>query len=176
MNVIDELKKRRKKVALISGDGNDTTRQVGGLLGIDECHGSMLPLDKAEFVRSARRQGLNVAMVGDGVNDVPALAAANLGIAVHAGHRIGMEASGITLMGNDPKQILIFEQLADQVSAYDPAESGFYLSLQRHQYSNCHERAVKSPGGRNRHADEQFERYWEYPLPHPAGVQKAEKN
>ena len=117
MDVIDELKKRKKKVALISGDGNHTTRQVGGLLGIDECHGSMLPLDKAEFVRSARRQGLNVAMVGDGVNDVPALAAANLGIAVHAGHRIGTKASEITLMGNDPKQILIFDQLADQVKS-----------------------------------------------------------
>ena len=116
MKVIDALKKRKIKVALISGDGNNTTRQVGGLLGIDECHGSMLPPDKAEFVRSARRQGLNVAMVGDGVNDVPALAAANIGIAVHAGHRIGTKASGITLMGNDPKQILIFEQLADQVS------------------------------------------------------------
>jgi heavy metal translocating P-type ATPase len=114
--VIQNLKNRRMKLALISGDGQQTTRMIGNVVGISECHGSMLPENKSEFVNALRDQGHCVAMVGDGVNDVPALAAADLGIAVHSGHRIGMEASGITLMGNDPAQILTFSGLASHVS------------------------------------------------------------
>jgi heavy metal translocating P-type ATPase len=114
--VIQDLKDRGMKLALISGDGQRTTRMIGNLVGISECRGSMLPENKAEFVNTLRDQGYCVAMVGDGVNDVPALASADLGIAVHSGHRIGMEASGITLMGNDPAQILTFSTLATHVS------------------------------------------------------------
>jgi heavy metal translocating P-type ATPase len=114
--VIQDLKDRGKKLALISGDGQRTTRMIGDLVGISECRGGMLPENKAEFVNALRNRGHLVAMVGDGVNDVPALASADLGIAVHSGHRIGMEASGITLMGNDPAQILTFSALASHVS------------------------------------------------------------
>jgi len=114
--VIQDLKNRRMKLALISGDGQRTTRMIGNVVGISECHGSMLPENKSEFVNALQDQGYCVAMVGDGVNDVPALASADLGIAVHSGHRIGMEASGITLMGNDPAQILTFSGLASHVS------------------------------------------------------------
>ena len=114
--VADALKQKKMRLALVSGDGEQTTRTVGDIIGITECHGSMLPDGKSAFVESLKRQGHTVAMVGDGVNDVPALAAADLGIAVHSGTRIGIEASGITLMGNDPKQILAFEQLACHVS------------------------------------------------------------
>ncbi len=114
--VIQDLKDRGMQLALISGDAEGTTRTIGKLVGISECHGSMLPEDKSDFVNTLRDQGHCVAMVGDGVNDVPALASADLGIAVHSGHRIGMEASGITLMGNDPVQILTFSALASHVS------------------------------------------------------------
>ena len=76
----------------------------------------MQPENKSEFINTLQEQGYCVAMVGDGVNDVPALASADLGIAVHSGHRIGMEASGITLMGNDPAQMLTFSELASHVS------------------------------------------------------------
>jgi len=114
--VADTLKQRDIRLAIVSGDGEQTTRTVGDIVGITDCHGSMLPDDKSAFVEKLKRQGHTVAMVGDGVNDVPALAAADLGIAVHSGPRIGIEASGITLMGNDPKQILAFEQLAHHVS------------------------------------------------------------
>ena len=114
--VIQDLKNRRMKLALISGDGQRTTRMIGNVVGISECYGSMLPENKSEFVNTLRDQGHCVAMVGDGVNDVPALASADLGIAVHSGHQIGMEASGITLMGNDPAQILTFSGLASHVS------------------------------------------------------------
>lgn len=114
--VIQDLKDRGMRLALISGDGPRATRAIGTLVGISECHGSMLPENKSEFVDTLQAQGHGVAMVGDGVNDVPALASADLGIAVHSGHRIGMEASGITLMGNDPAQILTFAALAVHVS------------------------------------------------------------
>ena len=114
--VIQDLKDRGMKLALISGDGQGTTRMIGNLVGISECHGSMLPENKSEFVTTLRDQGHLVAMVGDGVNDVPALASADLGIALHSGYRIGMEASGITLMGNDPAQIRTFSALAAHVS------------------------------------------------------------
>jgi P-type E1-E2 ATPase len=76
----------------------------------------MLPEDKAAFIQAQRNRGSCVAMVGDGINDVPALASADLGIAVHSAHRIGTEASAITLMGNDPAQIETFKLLAIQVN------------------------------------------------------------
>ena len=114
--VIQNLKDRGMTLALISGDGQQTTRMIGDLVGIPECHGGMLPENKATFVNTLQDRGHMVAMVGDGINDVPALASADLGIAVHSGHRIGMEASGITLMGNDPAQILTFSGLALHVS------------------------------------------------------------
>jgi len=114
--VIQQLKDRDIKLALISGDSQQTTAMIGDLVGISENHGSMLPENKAQYVNTLRNQGYWVAMVGDGVNDVPALASADLGIAVHSGHRIGMEASGITLMGNDPAQILTFAALAAHVT------------------------------------------------------------
>jgi len=114
--VIRNLKEQGMKYALISGDGQQTTQKIGHIVGISECQGDMQPDNKSEFINTWRDQGYFVAMVGDGVNDVPALASADLGIAVHSGHRIGMEASGITLMGNDPAQILTFFELAQHVS------------------------------------------------------------
>jgi len=114
--VIRHLKEQGIKLALISGDGQQTTQKIGNIVGISECQGAMPPENKSEFINTLREQGYSVAMVGDGVNDVPALASADLGIAVHSGHRIGMEASGITLMGNDPAQILTFSKLASHVS------------------------------------------------------------
>ena len=114
--VIQHLKDRGINLALISGDGQDVTRQTGRAVGISDCRGSLLPENKAEFIDKLRAQGHRVAMVGDGVNDVPALASADLGIAVHSANRIGKEASAITLMGNDPSQILTFEHLARQTS------------------------------------------------------------
>ena len=115
-SVIRHLKEDGVKIALISGDSQQTTRKIGDILGIPESHGGMLPENKATFINTLRHQGYCVAMVGDGVNDVPALASADLGIAVHSGHRIGMEASGITLMGNDPAQIQTFSTLSSHVS------------------------------------------------------------
>ena len=114
--VVNAMNRKGLKLAIVSGDGVQTTRSVGALVNVTECHGGMLPDDKSAYIENLKRQGYSVAMIGDGVNDVPALAAADLGIAVHAGRQIGVEASGITLMGNDPKQILTFQKLAYQIS------------------------------------------------------------
>jgi len=114
--IISHMQQQGLQLALISGDSQATTETVGNHLGISDCHGNMLPEDKADFIKSKRNQGSYVAMVGDGINDIPALASADLGIAVHSAHRIGTEASAITLMGNDPAQIETFTMLAFQVN------------------------------------------------------------
>ena len=114
--VISQMQKQGFNLALISGDSQATTDAVGHKLNLSDCHGDMLPEDKAAFIQTRQNQGSCVAMVGDGINDVPALASANLGIAVHSAHRIGTEASGITLMGNEPAQIETFKRLAFQVN------------------------------------------------------------
>ncbi len=114
--VISQMQKQGIKLALISGDSQATTDVVGYKLGLSDCYGNMLPEDKAAFIQGLRKQGACVAMVGDGINDVPALASADLGIAVHSAHRIGTEASGITLMGNEPARIETFKTLAFRVN------------------------------------------------------------
>jgi len=114
--LVAELKRRGLKVSLISGDGEGSTRLVGERLGISDCQGGMRPAEKAAFVNAVKAGGDVTAMVGDGINDVPALASADLGIAVHSGRRIGKEASAVTLMGNQPGQILDFWSLAGRVT------------------------------------------------------------
>ncbi|MDZ7833493.1 MAG: cation-translocating P-type ATPase [Desulfobacterales bacterium] len=114
--LVQALKNKNIAVSLISGDGGPATRRVARELGITDAHGGMRPEEKAEFVNSMKNKGFQVAMVGDGVNDLPALASADLGIAVHSGRQIGREASAITLMGNEPRQILYFYALAGNVT------------------------------------------------------------
>jgi heavy metal translocating P-type ATPase len=114
--IISHMQQQGLKLALISGDSQTTTDAVGHKLGLFDCHGDMLPEEKANFIKARRKQGACVAMVGDGINDVPALASADLGIAVHSAYRIGTEASAITLMGNDPAQIKTFKTLASKVN------------------------------------------------------------
>jgi heavy metal translocating P-type ATPase len=114
--LVTNLKERGAYVSLISGDGEQAALYVGTILGIPICRGGMKPVDKAAFVDNARKQAGPVAMVGDGVNDVPALAASDLGIAVPSGRRIGNEASAITLMKSEPGQIMEFYGLAARVT------------------------------------------------------------
>ena len=106
------------ETAVISGDGDETTRQVGMHLGIATARGDMLPGDKARFVEGIKQNGRQVAMMGDGVNDAPAMASANLAFAVYAeGNRVGRDAADVTLMKGDPGQALSFFTLARRVNA-----------------------------------------------------------
>jgi Cu2+-exporting ATPase len=106
------LQERGVKVAMITGDARQVAEAVGRDLGIDEVFAEVLPQDKDKKVTELQERGLQVAMVGDGVNDSPALARAEVGIAIGAGTDVAMESAGVVLAGNDPRAVLSMIELS----------------------------------------------------------------
>jgi Cu+-exporting ATPase len=98
---IQALRKENVRVVMLTGDGKTTAQAVGKELGIDEVIADVLPQDKSLVVQRLKSEGRIVAMAGDGVNDAPALAAAEVGIAMGTGTDVAMESSGITLLKGD---------------------------------------------------------------------------
>jgi heavy metal translocating P-type ATPase len=115
-SAIEELHRRGCRLSLISGDGDRTTRTIGEKVGIRRCHGGRFPRDKADYVAKLQRRGFKVTMVGDGINDAPALVQADLSMAVHSGGPLSKEAADITLMRAEPAQIIEFLDFAGQVN------------------------------------------------------------
>src|SRR3989344_3541434 len=106
LQAIQELKALGVKTSMITGDSDDVAKWVSQELGIDEFFARVLPDKKSEKVRELQKGGLKVAMVGDGINDAPALTQADLGIAIGAGTNVAIESAGIILVRNDPRDIV----------------------------------------------------------------------
>ena len=102
---VKALKEMGLKVAMITGDNEDTARAMGTTLGIDRVLAEVLPGEKAREINRLMAQGEIVAMVGDGINDAPALSAADIGIAIGAGTDVAIEASDITLIRDDLRAV-----------------------------------------------------------------------
>jgi len=109
---IAALRKANVRVVMLTGDGKTTAQAVGRELGIDEVVAEVLPEDKASVVQRLKTEGRVVAMAGDGVNDAPALAAADVGIAMGTGTDVAMESSGVTLLHGDLMGIVKARQLS----------------------------------------------------------------
>jgi Cu2+-exporting ATPase len=103
---VDELHRLGVRVAMITGDSQAVADSVAGRLGIDEVAAQVLPADKAAAVARFQAGGRKVAMVGDGVNDAPALVQADVGIAIGAGTDVAVEAAGIVLVRSDPRDVV----------------------------------------------------------------------
>ncbi|NMZ04075.1 copper-translocating P-type ATPase [Pseudomonas proteolytica] len=104
LQAVQQLKARHISSHLLTGDNRGSARVVAQALGIDDVHAEVLPADKAATVAELKKTGV-VAMVGDGINDAPALAAADIGIAMGGGTDVAMHAAGITLMRGDPRLV-----------------------------------------------------------------------
>ena len=115
-DTVEKLQNEGYHTVLVSGDGADTTRAVANMLGIQQKHGGKLPGDKANLIQDMQKKGKAVAMVGDGINDAPALVQSDLAVAVHSGSHLGEEAADITLMQGNPRQIVDCLDLAKQVN------------------------------------------------------------
>ncbi|CAN7328623.1 heavy metal translocating P-type ATPase [Rhizobacter sp. LjRoot28] len=104
-DAVARLQRLGVQTVMLTGDNLGSAQVAARELGIDEVRANVLPADKAEAVRALRGAGRVVAMVGDGINDAPALAAADVGIAMSTGTDVAMETAGITLMRGDPRLV-----------------------------------------------------------------------
>jgi Cu2+-exporting ATPase len=109
---VEELHGLGVRVAMITGDARQVAEAVGGSLAIDDVRAEVLPDDKERVVADLQHGGASVAMVGDGVNDAPALARADVGIAIGAGTDVAIESAGVVLASDDPRGVVSVRRLS----------------------------------------------------------------
>ena len=102
---VSELKAMGIKVYLLTGDNKRAAEYTGGMIGADQVISEVLPGDKADVIASLQKEGRKVMMVGDGINDAPALTQANVGVAIGSGSDIAVESGDVVLMRSDPSDI-----------------------------------------------------------------------
>ena len=124
-STIDALQAAGLRIVMATGDGETTARAVAAELGLDEVHGEVRPQDKAELVRKLKAEGRRVAMAGDGINDAPALAAADVGIAMGTGTDVAMSSAQITLVKGDLRGILRARELSSATVGNRKQNLGF---------------------------------------------------
>ena len=104
-----------KKIVMMTGDSERTACAIARRVGVDEYYSEVLPEDKARFVEEQKRSGHKVVMIGDGINDSPALSTADVGIAISEGAEIAREISDITIGAEDLQQIVVLRQLSHEL-------------------------------------------------------------
>jgi Cu2+-exporting ATPase len=102
---VSDLQQNGLRVVMITGDARPVAEAVGGELGIDEVFAQVLPEKKQSVVKELQARGERVAMVGDGVNDAPALAQADVGLAIGAGTDVAIQSAGVVLASSDPRLV-----------------------------------------------------------------------
>jgi Cu+-exporting ATPase len=116
-DAIRALRAAGLRIVMATGDGHATARAVGRALGITDIHGEVTPEDKLRLVESLQASGLRVAMAGDGINDAPALARADVGIAMGTGTDVAMSSAKLTLVKGDLQGIAVARRISNQTVA-----------------------------------------------------------
>ncbi|HWI23317.1 MAG TPA: HAD-IC family P-type ATPase, partial [Lysobacter sp.] len=119
------LRAEGMRIVMASGDAQATAVAVGRALGIDEVHGDVRPADKVALVQRLKQEGRRVAMAGDGINDAPALAAADVGIAMGTGTDVAMSSAQVTLLKGDLRRILAARRISEATVANMKQNLGF---------------------------------------------------
>jgi len=101
------------QTVMMTGDSDRTARAIAAQVGVDRCFAEVLPEDKAAFVRDAKAEGHTVVMIGDGINDSPALSAADIGIAIHSGAAIAREIADVTIRADSLEELVTLKAIAN---------------------------------------------------------------
>jgi Cu+-exporting ATPase len=125
LDALNALRQPGLRIVMATGDGLTTARAVGQRLGIDEVHGEVKPADKLAMVEKLQKEGRVVAMAGDGINDAPALARADVGIAMGTGTDVAMNSAQLTLVKGDLRGIVAARALSVATVANMKQNLGF---------------------------------------------------
>ena len=103
------------KVVMLTGDSQNAASSIAAQLGLDDFHAEVLPEDKARYIQAEQAQNRTVIMIGDGINDAPALSLADIGIAIGSGATIAREVADITIAAEDLRELVLLRMLSDKL-------------------------------------------------------------